>query len=106
MVIETAVVSPLRLHIFGSLSNGAPPCGNLPLEKFQLPAAPLHPISAAIPFDGPALGQGKADLAEAERFGKGNNFAFPFRHSNTHSLKASHDFPRHFFSSSMSGNAM
>lgn len=90
MVIETAVVGPLRLHIFGGLSKGAPPCGDLPLEKFQLPAAPLHPITAAIPFDGSALSQGEADLTEAEGLRKGDNFALALVYPDTQGLEAAH----------------
>lgn len=91
MVIETAVVGPLRLHIFGGLSKGAPPCGDLPLEKFQLPAAPLHPITAAIPFDSSTLGKRKAYLAETEGFGERNYLAFSLIHPDAHGLKATHD---------------
>lgn len=107
MVIETAVVAPLRLHIFGGLSKGAPPCGDLPLEKFQLPAAPLHPITAAIPFDCPALSQGEADLTEAEGLRKGDNFTLALVYPDTQKASKRRTTSRaSFFSSSMSGRAI
>ena len=96
MVIETAVVGPLRLHIFGGLSKGAPPCGDLPLEKFQLPAAPLHPITTPIPLDGPTLSQGEAELAEAEGLGEGDYLTFPLIHPDTHCLKTTHNLAGEF----------
>lgn len=96
MVIETAVVGSLGLHILSNFRKGTSAGGNLPLEKLQLSAAPLHPITTPIPLDGPTLSQGEADLAEAEGLGEGDYLAFPLIHPNAHCLKTTHNLAGEF----------
>ena len=91
MVIETTVISSLRLGVLSCISQGTSASGDLPLEEFQLTAAPLHPIPAAIPFDSSTLGKRKAYLAETEGFGERNYLAFSLIHPDAHGLKATHD---------------
>ena len=97
MVIKAAVIGPLGLHILSSFSNGTAAGGYLSLEKFQLLAAPLHPVAASIPLDGSALGQREADLAEAEGFGEGDYLAFPLIHPDAHGLKQAHNLSGDLF---------
>lgn len=96
MVIKTAVIGSLGLHILSSFSKGASAGGNLPLEKLQLSAAPLHPITTSVSLDGTALSQGEADLTETEWLGKGDYLAFPLIHPNAHFLKTAHNLAGKF----------
>lgn len=96
MVIETAVVGSLGLHILSNFRKGTSAGGNLPLEKLQLSAALLHPITTPIPLDGPTLSQGEADLEEAEGLGEGDYLIFPLIHPDAHCLKTTHNLAGEF----------
>lgn len=93
MVVKVSVIGTLGLHELCGVSQCAPAGGNLSLEEFQLPAAPLDTVPAAVLPHVAALRQGIAHLAEPEGLGKRNDLALPLVHPYSHGLKPSHHLP-------------
>ena len=81
------------MHELGDIGQCAPSGGNLSLEKFELPSAPLDAVPATIFLDVTALRHGVAHLAETEGLGERDNLAFLLVYPNAHSLKPAHNLP-------------
>ena len=97
MVIETAVVGTLALHVLLDVLEVPLARFELLVEQLQLAACPLNTVPAPVDFHLSGFGQGEPGLAEPERLCQGNHLALFLVHPDPFGFKAPYNFMAHQF---------